>query len=66
MNTKIEKLNLKSIVVHLEPEEFRNWPSESCVECRTPTRYWVTPHIPLCKDCAYLLNQELNKNSLTN
>lgn len=38
--------------VHREPEWFSDWPMEECSECRTPTRYWLTPHIPLCQVCA--------------
>lgn len=39
--------------VHLEPEYFQRWPCENCSECGKPTRHWLTPHIPLCQDCAW-------------
>jgi hypothetical protein len=38
--------------VHLEPDDLRHCPSEKCSECGEKTRYWLTPHIPLCQDCA--------------
>lgn len=44
--------NKENRTVHLEPEHFRRWPSEDCSECGKPTRYWLTPHVPLCQDCA--------------
>lgn len=39
-------------IVHLEPEDIRHMSPENCSECRKPTRYWLTPHIPLCPGCA--------------
>lgn len=39
-------------LVHLEPSSFRNQEAEDCTDCRRPTRYWLTPHISLCPDCA--------------
>jgi hypothetical protein len=40
------------VTVHHEPDEFRFWEAEDCVDCRQPTRYWLTPHVPLCPNCA--------------
>lgn len=39
-------------IVHHEPQDFDNWPAENCSECGKPTRTWLTPHVPLCRDCA--------------
>lgn len=36
--------------VHLEPEGLEG--IEKCVDCHKPSRYWVDPHTPLCKECA--------------
>lgn len=43
---------VKSGEVHAEPVEFANCPAENCVICNKPTRTWLNPHIPMCKDCA--------------
>lgn len=37
--------------VHLEPADFRKMDEEDCTDCHRPTRYWLTPHIPLCQEC---------------
>jgi hypothetical protein len=36
----------------MEPLEFSRMMPENCTVCRNPTRYWYTPHIPLCQNCA--------------
>lgn len=41
-----------STKVHPEPKEWSSYPPENCTKCRQPTRYWLTPHTPLCPDCA--------------
>ena len=53
------------LTVHLEPKEFFAWEAEDCVVCRKPTRYWLTPHIPLCPGCAYQGSSTLGGLSLT-
>lgn len=31
----------------------KHWPKEPCVDCRTPTKFWVKGyHYPLCPKCA--------------
>lgn len=40
------------VPVHYEPAEFSSYEPENCSICRLPTRYWLTPHIPLCPGCA--------------
>lgn len=42
--------------IHHEPDHFKSWPAEHCSECKEPTRFWLTPHIALCPNCA--LNDE--------
>jgi len=44
-----------TIEVHLEPEGL--YPIEKCVDCHKPSRYWVDPHTPLCKECAAKRNK---------
>lgn len=41
-----------SVYVHHEPDRFKSFEAEDCVDCHKPTRYWLDPHIPLCPDCA--------------
>ena len=38
--------------VFMEPDELRRDEPEDCSECQKPTRTWLTPHIPLCEECA--------------
>jgi len=52
-NEKLNELRMVRRTVHLEPEHFRRCPCENCSECGKPTRHWLTPHIPLCQDCAW-------------
>jgi len=46
------KTKKKGRIVHHEPAEFKRDVAENCSECGTPTRFWLDPHTPLCKECA--------------
>lgn len=50
---------LLPLIVHLEPADMHDAPAENCVDCRTPTRYWLPDcHTPLCPDCCARRNQK--------
>jgi hypothetical protein len=52
----------KPFTVHLEPDEFKKDEAEQCVDCRQPSRYWMTDqHTPLCPECCLKRNIELAK-----
>jgi hypothetical protein len=48
------------ISIHLEPSEFASWPSEKCVDCQVPTRYWTPDKLtPLCPSCCQKRNEAM-------
>jgi hypothetical protein len=46
--------------VHDEPGGFNHFDPEPCVRCKYLTRYWLTPHIPMCQFCADILNKKVS------
>ena len=38
--------------VHHEPADLKHVRPEACSKCGQSTRYWLTPHVPLCRICA--------------
>lgn len=45
------------LTVHREPDDFKRCESELCTDCRQPTRFWLTPHVPLCEACCEIRNK---------
>ena len=59
-NTSLFKNIFKSVEVHKEPENM-GMPCERCVDCKSPTAYWMEDkHTPLCPECAIKRNTCVN------
>ena len=52
------KYDAAGAIVHLEPEPYLSMREvENCSKCGLPTRWWLTPHVPLCPACADKVNK---------